>query len=134
MVAPASVQYVNANPGDDPAVTAGAVRLIVAGAHTAAGLVIRSEGVGFTTIFLLAVAAIHGPPLVVRVNVAVPLYAAGGVHVAFSVVAVGLKVPPAGVDQVPPVADPPTEPPNAVEVPPWQIAAIAPPGLAVGIG
>jgi hypothetical protein len=45
-----------------------------------------------------------------------------------------LKVPPAGVDHVPPVALPPTEPPSAAEVPPWQIAAIAAPAFAVGLG
>ena len=53
---------------------------------------------------------------------------------AFNVVAFGLNVPPAGVLQVPPVAPPPTEPPNAPEVPPWQMAAIAAPAVAVGEG
>ena len=88
--------------------------------------------VGSTVIFLFADAAAQAPPLVVSVSVAVPLYAPGGVHVAFNVVAPGLNVPPAGVDQVPPVAEPPTDPPSAAEVPPRHIAAMAPPGLAVG--
>jgi hypothetical protein len=87
-----------------------------------------------TVIVLLAVAATQDPPLVVKVNVAVPLYAPGGVHVAFNVIADGLNVPPARVDHVPPVAEPPTDPPSAAEVPPWHIAAITPPALAVGNG
>ena len=65
---------------------------------------------------MFAEAVPHEPPLVVSVSVAVPLYPAGGVQVAFNVVALGLKVPPAGVDHVPPVAEPPTEPPNAADV------------------
>jgi hypothetical protein len=89
-------------------------------------------GNGLTTCVLLAVAVPHDPPLVVSVNVAVPLYPAGGVHVAFNVVALGLKVPPGGVDHVPPVAEPPTEPPNAADVTPWHIAVSADPALAVG--
>ena len=48
--------------------------------------------------------------------------------------ALGLKVPPALLDHVPPVAEPPTEPPSAAEVPPWQMAAKAEPALAVGNG
>jgi hypothetical protein len=43
-------------------------------------------------------------------------------------------VPPAGVDHVPPVAPPPTEPPRPAVVPPWQIAAMAAPTLTVGLG
>ena len=50
---------------------------------------------------------------------------------ALSVVALGVKVPPAGVDQVPPVADPPTVPFNAPVVPPWHIAPGEAPALAV---
>jgi hypothetical protein len=91
-------------------------------------------GLGLTTTVLFADVVPHEPPLVVRVNVAVPEYPAGGVHVAFKVVAVGLKVPPAGVDHVPPVAPPPTDPPSAAEVPPWQIAAMAGPMFTVGFG
>jgi hypothetical protein len=74
---------------------------------------------GLTVILVVEVTAEHGLiPVVVNVNVAVPLYPAGGVHVAFNVLAFGLNVPPAGVDQVPPIADPPTLPDNAVVVPP----------------
>jgi hypothetical protein len=72
------------------------------------------------------------PPFVVSVRVAVPKYAKGGVHVALRVVAFGIKVPPAGVDQVPPIAEPPTVPPKGEEVPPRQIWARAAPALAVG--
>jgi hypothetical protein len=89
---------------------------------------------GLTTCVLLADVVPHDPPLVVSVNVAVPLYPAGGVHVAFNVVAFGLKVPPAGVDHVPPVAEPPTLPPNGAEVPPWHIALRADPAFTVGNG
>jgi len=91
--------------------------------------------VGFTVICLFADVVPHEPPLVVNVNVAVPLNAAGGVHVAFNVVAFGLNVPPTPPsDHVPPVAPPPTEPPNAPEIPPWHIAVIAPPAFTVGVG
>jgi hypothetical protein len=88
---------------------------------------------GFTVTFLLAVAVPQDPPEVVKVSVAEPLYPAGGVQVAFRFVAEGLKVPPALLVHVPPVA-PPTEPPSAAVVPPWQIGPIAPPALAVGPG
>ena len=45
----------------------------------------------------------------------------------------GLKLPPAPPSlQVPPVAEPPVEPPKAAEVPPLQIALKALPALAVG--
>ena len=98
--------------------------------------VIETDGtkVGFTVTVLLAVAVPQEPTLVVNVRVAVPEYPAGGVHVAFRIVAEGLKVPPAGVDQVPPVAPPPTEPPSPAVVPLWQIAAITGPALTVGFG
>ena len=56
-------------------------------------------------------------PVVVNVNIAVPLKLAGGVQVAFKSVAVGVKVPPAGVDHIPPVADPPIAPDKAMVVP-----------------
>jgi hypothetical protein len=131
-VAAAFVQYVKVNPAVEPAVTAAAVRLTVAGAHTAAGLVIVSVGVGLTRIVLFADTAVHEPPVVVSVSVAVPLYAAGGVQVAFKVVAPGLKVPAAEEDHVPPVAEPPTTPPSPAEVPPWQMAVMAPPAFTVG--
>ena len=52
---------------------------------------------------------------------------------AFKVVALGLKDPPAPPSlQVPPVADPPVVPPKAAEVPPLQMALKAVPALAVG--
>ena len=74
--------------------------------------------VGVTSIVFESVSVPQLPPLVVKVKVAVPLYPAGGVHVAFKVVAFGEKVPPAGVDQVPPVAGNATDPPHAADVPP----------------
>jgi len=58
--------------------------------------------------------------VVVRVSTAVPEYAAGGVHVAINELAFGLKEPPAGVDQIPPVADPPIVP-AIFTFPPWQM-------------
>ena len=82
-------------------------------------MVTEAGRLGLTSILTADVAAEHGlMPVVVKVKVAVPLYPAGGVHVAFNVLAFGLNVPPAGVDHVPPVADPPTLPDNAVVVPP----------------
>ena len=51
---------------------------------------------------------------------------------AFKVFAFGVKVPPSGVDQVPPVAAPPTVPSRATVVPPWQIGLNAGPAFAVG--
>lgn len=45
MVAAASVQYVNVNPEDEPAVTDDAVRSIVEGKQTAPGFVITTVGV-----------------------------------------------------------------------------------------
>lgn len=76
-------------------------------------------GVGTTTTFLLAATDEQGfIPVVVSVKVAVPLYPAGGVHVAFRVFASGLNAPPCGLLHVPPVALPPTEPPNKPVVPP----------------
>jgi hypothetical protein len=55
---------------------------------------------------------------VVSVSVAVPSKPAGAVHVAFKSVGEGLKVPVGELDQVPDVADPPTEPPRGIVVPP----------------
>jgi hypothetical protein len=56
------------------------------------------------------------------------------VYVAFKVVALGEKDPPTPPSlQVPPVADPPTLPPNAAEVPPRHIDANAEPALAVAL-
>ena len=46
-----------------------------------------------------------------------------------------VKLPPAPPsDHTAEVAPPPNEPPNAAEVPPWQIAATAEPAFAVGFG
>jgi hypothetical protein len=67
---------------------------------------------------LEAVVVPQAPPEVVKISVAVPEYPGAGVQVAFKVVAFGLKVPPAVVDQIPPVAEPPTEPPKGADVPP----------------
>lgn len=97
-----------------------------------AGVIVTLPGEGLTTMVFESLTVPHNPPEVVSINVAVPVYPAGGVQVAFSVVAFGLNVPPAAVDQVPPVAEPPTVPPNAADVPPWQIAAKAAPALTVG--
>ena len=80
-------------------------------------------GKGLTVIVLPAETAVHGPPVVVNVNVERPLNPAGGVHTAFKLVGPGVKVPPSVVDHIPPVAEPPTLPPNGAEEPPWHIAA-----------
>jgi hypothetical protein len=85
-----------------------------------------------TVKFFDAVAVPQLPPLEVKVNVTVPEYEAGGVYVAFSVVEFGEKVPPTPPSlHVPPVAEPPTVPPKAAEVPPAQIAVQAAPAFAV---
>ena len=68
-------------------------------------------GVWLTVIFTVDVAAVHGfIPVVVSVNTARPEKAAGGAHVAFNDVGLGVNVPPDGVDHIPPVAEPPTVP------------------------
>jgi hypothetical protein len=72
------------------------------------------------------------PPDEVNVRVAVPVYPASGVQVAFNVVALGENVPPADDVQVPLVAGALTLPPKAAETPPWQIAAKPGPTLTVG--
>jgi len=75
-------------------------------------------GVAFTVIFTVEVTALHGlMPVVVSVSTAIPENAAGGVQVADKVFAFGENVPPAGVDQTPPVAEQPTVP-LSVAVPP----------------
>lgn len=74
-------------------------------------------GFGLTTIVLEAVLT-QDPPVVVSVKVAIPVYPAGGVQVAFKFDALGLNVPPMPPsDHTPPVADPPTLPPKGAEVP-----------------
>ena len=89
--------------------------------------------VGLTDTVFDAKAAVHGlPPVVVSIKVAVPVNEDGGVHVAFNEFALGLKEPPEDVDQVPPVAEPSTEPPNGAVVPPWQISLRKDPAFAEG--
>ena len=103
--------------------------------HTAGSeTVMLVSGKGLTVIVLPADTGVHAPPVEVNVNVARPLYPDGGVHVAFKSVAAGVKVPPSVVDHIPPVAEPPTLPPNGAEVPPWHIAVSAAPAFAVGAG
>ena len=76
-------------------------------------------GVAITvTVRFILTAGQGAIPVVVSVSVALPLYPAGGVQVAFRVFAFGLNVPPAELVQSPPVADPPMTPPSAVLVPP----------------
>jgi hypothetical protein len=131
------VQYVKVNPGVEPAVTAGAVRSTNAGAHTAAGLVITRLGLGLTVNNLVAKVVPHDPPPVVSVNVTDEGAAAAAVYVVILGVAPPLFVndPPAPPsDHTAEVALPPKDPPNAAVVPPWQIAATAPPTLTVGLG
>jgi hypothetical protein len=89
---------------------------------------------GFTISVLLDDVVPHDPPTVVSVKVAVPLYPGGGVHVAVKVDGLGLKDPPAVVDHIPPVAEPPTLPPSEADVLPWHIALNADPAFAVGNG
>lgn len=86
-----------------------------------------------TLIVLLAVVVPHEPPLVVSTSVAVPVQLRSGVQVAFSVVALGVNVPPADVDHVPPVALPPTDPPSAADAVFLHISARAEPAFAVGL-
>ena len=69
-------------------------------------------GVGFTVIVLLAETGAHVPPLAVKVRAAVPEKSTGGVHVAFKVLAPGVKVPPDTVDHVALVASPTIAPPR----------------------
>jgi hypothetical protein len=99
---------------------------------TVVGPLIVAVGNELTTCVFEALAVPHDPPFVVNVSIAVPLNPEGGVQVEFNVVAFGLKVPPTGVDHVPPMAEPPMLPPKATEVPPWQIALKAAPAFVVG--
>ena len=78
-------------------------------------------GVGKTVIVTVEEAAVQGDiPVVVNVRTAVPEYAGGGVQVAPRFVLLGLNEPPAGVDHIPPVAEPPIIPFKLTE-PPLQI-------------
>ena len=77
------------------------------------------------------------PPEVVNVNVTVAGADADAVYVVVAGVAPVLlvKEPPAPPsDQTAEVAPPPNEPPKAVVVAPWHIAAMAPPAFTVGFG
>ena len=96
------------------------------------GVIVNVEGEVATTWVFEALAAPHAPPIVVSVRVAVPVNPPGGVHVAFKVFAFGENVPPVGVDHVPPVAEPPTDPPNGSEEPPPHIGLSAAPAVAIG--
>ena len=91
-------------------------------------------GVGLTVTILVSVTAAQGAiPVLVSVRVAVPLNPGGGVQVALRVLASGENVPPDGVDQVAPVADPPVIPFRGFVVPPWQIVSSVP-ASTVGVG
>jgi hypothetical protein len=94
-------------------------------------------GLGLTVRILFAEVVPHDPPAVVSVNVTDAGAAAAAVYVAVPGAAPPLPVndPPAAPSlQTADVAPPPKDPPKAAVVPPWQIAAIAPPTLTVGLG
>jgi len=93
-------------------------------------------GFGLTTIVLVAFVVPHDPPEVVNVNVIGVVDPAEAVYVAVLGVAPPLFVnePLAPSVHTAEVAPPPNDPPNAAEVPPWQIAPITPPTLTVGFG
>ena len=81
------------------------------------GFPASTVGVARTVISTVDVTAGHGDmPVVVSVRVAVPVKPMDGVQVAFKSVTLE-NVPGAGVDHIPPVADPPTEPDNVTEPP-----------------
>ena len=89
-------------------------------------------GSGLTTTDTFEVAPVQGAiPVVVKVNTAVPTNPNDGVHVEFNELALE-KTPPAGVVQVPPVAEPPTVP-DSVTVPSLQMVCVEP-AVAVGEG
>ena len=91
---------------------------------------------GLTVIVLVAFVVPHDPPEVVNVNVIGVVDPAEAVYVAVLGVAPPLFVnePLAPSVHTAEVAPPPNDPPNAAEVPPWQIAPITPPTLTVGFG
>ena len=88
-------------------------------------------GFAFTVMFFVSVTDPHEPPLVVNVNVILPLSDAPAVYVALAT-SVAFVQDPAPPLHVPPVAPPPTDPPMAADVAPWHIADNPPPALAVG--
>jgi hypothetical protein len=90
-----------------------------------------------TVIFFVAKMVPHEPPAVVNLNVTGVPEPAAAVYVAAAGVAPPLFAndPPAPPSvQTADVAPPPNDPPSAADVPPWQIAAIAPPTFTVGLG
>ena len=89
-------------------------------------------GFAFTVMFFVSVTDPHEPPLVVNVNVILPLSDAPDVYVALAT-SVAFVQDPAPPLHVPPVAPPPTDPPIAADVAPWHIADIPLPALAVGL-
>src|SRR5664280_1595214 len=94
-------------------------------------------GLGLTVRILFAEVIPHKPPAVVSVNVTDAGAAAAAVYVVVFGVNPPLFVnePPAPPsDHTADVALPPYEPPRPAVVPPWQIAATAPPALTVGFG
>jgi hypothetical protein len=93
-------------------------------------------GLGLTVRTLLAFVVPHDPPAVVSVNVTDAGAPAAAVYVVVPGVAPVLfaKLPPAAPSlHTADVAAPPKDPPKAAVVPPWQIAATAPPALTVGL-
>ena len=82
--------------------------------------------------FFVSVTDPHEPPLVVNVNVILPLSDAPAVYVALAS-SVAFVHDPAPPLHVPPVAPPPTDPPIAADVAPWHIADNPLPALAVGL-
>jgi len=86
--------------------------------HTLAVVAFVTVGLGLTVIDFEPV-AIAQPPLDVKVKVTGVPELAEAIYWAFSVVAFGVKLPPAPPSvQVAPVALPPIPPPNAPDVPP----------------
>jgi hypothetical protein len=87
--------------------------------------------------FFVAKIVPHKPPAVVNLNTTGDPDPAAAVYVVVAGVAPPLFVndPPAPPSvHTADVAPPPNDPPSAADVPPWQIAAIAPPTLTVGLG
>ena len=89
-------------------------------------------GFAFIVMFFVSVVEPHEPPLVVNVNVTLPLSDAPAVYVALAT-SVAFVQDPAPPLHVPPVAPPPTDPPIAADVAPWHIADNPLPALAVGL-